>query len=218
MSKQEIIKDSPLKYVGYIEREIFKEASFKAVLSQPGTGKTAFLVQIALYNMLNDKNVIHISLNNSVNKVALWYDEVFYNILNHAGKAKENNKIIEDILPHRLIMTFGDFHASKIKEALLNLKAQNIFFPKMILIDGVLPSSGIIQELINLKEIVSNFSIDTWISIRENGLFNKGIIEPFDCAIELNATNKDINMSILKGKEVTIPLKLELSTFILKNN
>jgi ATP/maltotriose-dependent transcriptional regulator MalT len=42
------------------------------VLAPAGVGKTAFLVQLALNAMLQEKNVLHISLDEPVTKVSLW--------------------------------------------------------------------------------------------------------------------------------------------------
>ena len=53
---------------------------FGAVLAHAGVGKTALLVQLALNSMLRSRNVLHVSLNDPVNKVNLWYSELFHHL------------------------------------------------------------------------------------------------------------------------------------------
>ena len=52
-----------------VTEDILPQGGFGAVLARAGVGKTALLVQLALNTMLRDKNVLHISLNDPVNKV-----------------------------------------------------------------------------------------------------------------------------------------------------
>ena len=77
MMKKDLLLRNPLHQLGLTSEDSLPDGSFGAVLARAGIGKTAFLVQIALHTMLRDRNVLHISLDDPVEKVTLWYREVF---------------------------------------------------------------------------------------------------------------------------------------------
>ncbi|MDY6954411.1 MAG: hypothetical protein SWE60_23145, partial [Thermodesulfobacteriota bacterium] len=80
MLEKDLILRNPLRLMGQETEDILPEGGFGAVLARAGVGKTAFLVQLALNSMLKSKNVVHISLDDPVKKVCLWYEEVVRNI------------------------------------------------------------------------------------------------------------------------------------------
>ena len=77
MLKRDLILKNPLSELGLTTDDIIPDAGFGAVLARAGVGKTAFLVQLALNSMLRGVNVLHISMYDPVDKVALWYKELF---------------------------------------------------------------------------------------------------------------------------------------------
>ena len=60
---------NPLKDLGYETDDIIQTGQFGAVCARAGVGKTSFIVQLAINTMLRNKNVLHISLENSVKKI-----------------------------------------------------------------------------------------------------------------------------------------------------
>ncbi|NIP72782.1 MAG: hypothetical protein GWO16_06975, partial [Gammaproteobacteria bacterium] len=47
------------------------------VVARTGIGKTAFLVGIALDQLLRGQRVLHVSMGHSVEKVCAYYDEIY---------------------------------------------------------------------------------------------------------------------------------------------
>ena len=137
MLKKDLILRNPLRSLGREGEEILTSGRFGAVLAPAGVGKTAFIVQLALNAMLQEKNVLHISLDEPVTKVSLWYEKLFQDL---TGRSKWTrlDGALEDLLPHRFIMTFKveGFTVPRLEERLTDLTAQNIFRPEMVLIDG----------------------------------------------------------------------------------
>ncbi|MDQ1277692.1 MAG: hypothetical protein QG555_733, partial [Thermodesulfobacteriota bacterium] len=105
MLKKELILRNPLRQMGYENDDILPEAGFGAVLARAGVGKTALLVQLALNTMLRGKKVLHVSLLDPVNKVDLWYRELF-RLLAVQYQIGQFRTLWEEILPLRFIMTF----------------------------------------------------------------------------------------------------------------
>jgi hypothetical protein len=122
MLKKDLILRNPLRVMGHENDDILSAGEFGAVLARAGVGKTAFLVQLSLNALLRGKNVLHISLADPVNKVSLWYKEVF-NLIADQYKVDQINQLWESVLPHRFIMTFRveGFSVPKLQERLADL-------------------------------------------------------------------------------------------------
>jgi hypothetical protein len=122
MIKKEIIERNPLIQLGFSDEYILREGTLGAVLAHAGVGKTARMVQMALHAMMHEHTVLHVSLNDAVSKVDLWYRELYHDITRKfdAGEIRE---YWEQILAFRFIMTFKveGFSAPKLEERLTDL-------------------------------------------------------------------------------------------------
>jgi len=212
MLKKDLIIRNPLRVLGQDMDSLLPPGGFGAVLARAGLGKTSILVQIALDSLLQGRNVLHISLMDSVKKVCLWYEEVFRNI---AGRYRdqEMNQLWDVILPHRLIMTFNmdGFSVPKLDERLTELTDQDIFLPQQVLIDG-LPfenTDQVRQHLTELKTLSENHAFNVWLTVRTHRHeteLRDGIPQPladvadlFDVAFQIMPGERKIHIRALKG-------------------
>lgn len=210
MIKKKLILQNPLRFLENETDDILTEGSFGAVLAQAGVGKTAILVQLALNTILKGKNVLHISLDDPVHKLTLWYKEVF-NHLTKQYKSIETNPIWEAILPHRFIMTFRveGFSTSKLEERLTDLTEQNIFSPQVIIIDGFNFNKDVKASLSDLKRLAKKHSLYVWFSVKTHRHEEPGpdampaqireLADLFDLVIQLQPEGKEIHVKTLKG-------------------
>ncbi len=200
------------------------EGEMGAVLARPGTGKTAVLVQIALYHLLAGTNVLHVSLDQSVRKVALWYEEVFTPLSARQGWP-ETLELWETILPHRFIMGFSadGFSAPRLMERLADLTEQNIFYPQVLLVDGLDFSNGI-SVVPEIRKLAEDYRMRAWFSVRlgkvesimEDGLpktFSR-VSEHFSRAFILAPRNGNIAVSPVKANGLP-DMALDPSTFLI---
>jgi hypothetical protein len=195
--------------MGYETEDILPEGGFGAVLARAGVGKTAFVVQLALNSLLRNKNVLHISLNDPVEKVCLWYEEVLRNIADQY-KIDQIKQLWETILPQRLIMTLkvDGFSVPKLKERLSDLTEQNIFFPQMILIDNFPFDDDAVGALTELKSMALNNKQHIWFTVKTHRHEMTapeempGQIKPvshlFDTIIQLQPKDKEVYIKNLK--------------------
>ncbi|RJP94958.1 MAG: cytoplasmic protein [Desulfobacteraceae bacterium] len=167
MLKNQLILKDPLNSLGFGTEETEKAGNFGAVASRAGVGKTAFLVQIAISSLLKNKNVLHISIKDPVEKVNLWYKEMFFN-LTQPSRTKQDKELWESLLTRRFIMTFEteNFDLSKLTSRIDGLKTQNIFSPQLIIIDGLSSEEPIASDLIRLKEYATRNNFIIWFSVR----------------------------------------------------
>jgi hypothetical protein len=231
MLEKDLILRNPLRLLGHETEDILPEGGFGAVVARAGVGKTAFLVQLALNTMLKGKNVVHISLDDPVKKVCLWYEEVVRNIANEYN-VKQMDQLWEAILQHRFIMTFkvDSFSVPKLEERLTDLTEQGIFFPQMILIDGLPFSEAAAKSLSDLMSLAKKDSIPVWFAVRTHRHEEPGddgmppqlsqFADLFEVVIQLQAVEKETHVTALKGAAMTSSrpaLLLDPSTMLVKD-
>ena len=229
MLKNEFVFKNPLRQMGYKSDDILQAGEFGAVMARAGVGKTAFLVQLALHSMLRGKNVLHISLNNPVKKVGLYYREVFNRIASQYD-IHQTSQLWDTALPHRFIMTFRveAFSVPKLEERLADLIEQNIFKPDTMIIDNIPFDDAVVKDLTDLKNLALNQAIHVWFSVRThrhqepalNGLPIQlsRVAELFEVAIQLVPMGKRIQIKAFKGPgaEADFPeLLLDPSTMLI---
>jgi len=230
MLKQDIILKSPLGTIVDRSFETDKEWSFSAVLARAGVGKTAFLVQLALNAMVRDKNVLHVSLSDPVNKVTLRYRELFDNLIDQS--AEENiNELWQSMLLRRFIMTFRktSFSVPTFKERLTDLTEQEIFTPDLLIIDGLAFDETMREKLISLQELAHKKAFHVWFSVNthrheekdETGMplsFSQAA-DLFDCVLKLKPDGAAIHVETVKGMEEnfeTTPVVLDASSMLVE--
>ena len=232
MLKKDLILRNPLRVMGYENDNILSTGQFGAVLARAGVGKTAFLVQLSLNALLRGKNVLHISLEDPVNKVSLWYKEVF-NLIADQYQVDQINQLWDSLLPHRFIMTFRveGFSVPKLNERLADLMEQDIFTPQMIIVDGFPFDESVHQPLSEFKELVEKHQMHAWFTIRTHRHEDPGpdgkplqfgqVSDLFEIAIQLLPEGKEIHVKAVKGGESfakDLDLRLDPSTMLLKRH
>ena len=210
MLRNDLITRNPLRLMGHESQDILAQGEFGALLARAGVGKTALLVQLSLNSLLQGKNVLHISLQDPVNKVSLWYREVFSRI-SQQYDINQINQLWDSVLPHRFIMTFRveGFTVPKLEERLTDLMEQDIFIPRMMLIDG-LPFDNSAQALLmELKALARKYGLHAWFTVRTHRHEDPGpdgipvqlqlVDELFEVAIQLIPEGKQVHVKTLKG-------------------
>lgn len=210
--KKDLLLRNPLHQLGLTSEDSLPDGAFGAVLARAGIGKTAFLVQIALHTMLRDRNILHISLEDPVDKVTLWYREVF-NLLAEKRNLRTSASLWDELLPHRFIMTFKveGFSVPKLKERLTDLMEQDIFRPHTLIVDGMPFDGDIRNQIEELKELSATTGVRCWFTVRTHrheapapdGIPPQlaSLQDLFDVAVQLLPDGKDIHIRILKGLE-----------------
>jgi hypothetical protein len=231
MLKKDLILRNPLRVMGFENDDILSTGALGAVLARSGVGKTAFLVQLSLNALLRGKNVLHISLEDPVNKVSLWYKEVF-NLIADQYKVEQIDQLWESLLPHRFIMTFRveGFSVPKLQERLADLMEQNIFSPQMIIVDGFPFGESMHGPLKEFKSLVEENNMHAWFTVRTHRHEQPGpdgmpmqlalVPDLFEIAIQLLPVGKEIHVKAVKGGESfskQLDLRLDPSTMLIKN-
>ena len=231
MLTNDLIQRNPLRLMGRDAEQILSPGDFGAILARAGVGKTALLVQIALNTLLSGKNVLHVSLNDPVDKVTLWYREVFGNLAK-TYDGGQIDQLWESLLPHRLIMTFKveGFSVPKLEERLKDLSEQGIFTPDMVIVDGLPFDESTPESLDELKAFSSEHGIQSWFTVRTHRHEEPGpdglpptlapVQDLFSVMLQLEPTGKEIHVRALKGESGAgskLPVKLDPATMLLQD-
>jgi hypothetical protein len=212
MLKKDLILRNPLRLLGQEDHYILPEGGIGAVLARAGVGKTALMVQLALDTLLRGKNVLHVSLNDPVDKVSLWHWEVFQ-LMAEQYNLSQINQLWDSILPRRFIMTFKveGFSVPKLEERLRDLTEQNIFTPQMIIVDGFPFDEKTLEPLELLRDFSSRHGIRIWFSVRTHRHETPGpdgippqlstIHDLFKVILQLQPEGKNVHVKVLRGAE-----------------
>ncbi|MCP4695014.1 MAG: AAA family ATPase [Desulfobacterales bacterium] len=214
MLKKDLILRNPLRLMGHENEDILPPGGFGAVLARAGVGKTALLVQIALNTLLKNNNVLHISLDDPVNKVNLWYEEVF-RLLAEKYSVKQMDELWDSLLPNRFIMTFKveGFSVPKLEERLTDIMEQKIFLPRMIIVDGLPFDDAARESLSDLKALAEQHSLHVWFTAITHRSEEPpagqlpspiaGVADLFEDIIQLQPKGKEIRVKALKGGDAS---------------
>jgi hypothetical protein len=231
MLKNDLIMRNPLRLMGHESEDILAPGEFGALLARAGVGKTALLVQLSLNSLLRGKNVLHISLRDPVNKVSVWYEEVFSRIAQQYD-IHQMDQLWDTILPHRFIMTFQveGFTVPKLEERLTDIIEQDIFNPQMMLIDGLPFDDSVGDVLHQLKALAQNYAMHAWFTVRTHRhetpshdgipLQLVQVADLFEIALQWAPEGKQVHIKALKRPDIAseIPdLVLDPSTMLIKN-
>jgi hypothetical protein len=167
MYGKQVHERSPLRL---FERSIhggLGKGNIGVVASRAGTGKTSFLVGIALDDLMRGRPVCHVAVEQSVEHVREYYDEVF-NDLAKATHLEDVVKVHVDVERGRHIHTFlgHTFSMVKFREMLSFLREHLHFEPEVVVLDGFEFGGDHYDELNEMREIVGRAGCELWMSAR----------------------------------------------------
>lgn len=231
MLKQELIEKNPVRHLQSAGDETGKMG---LVIARAGLGKTAILVQIALYSLLQNRQVVHVSIGEGLDKTRLWYDDMFRDLT--AERQIDNAVELHDaMMRNRMIITFNAtrFNRAKLEERLNDLVQQNVIRPRCMVVDG-LDFAGTDREVLEgMQEMARAMGLSVWFSARSHREDERksaaGVPAPchdvddlFDTVVLLQpAPQKNcIDLNIIKDTTGAIAsgtvLKLDPMTFMIK--
>ncbi len=215
MLKKDLISKSPVaKTIGL---ENVKDGKFGAILSRAGVGKTSFLVQIALTQLLGDDKILHISLDDQIEKINIRYKEGYTNLVDSIGYVDPQKalRLWESINPNKVGISYTEatFDTNKIRDYLKSFKKADLAMPSILIIDGLNFDKDVSANLEELESLALEFSIFTWFSMknhREEDLCEDGFPiqlekykDKFDKAVLLQPVEDKIEAIVLKDGDRT---------------
>lgn len=228
---KEIREHSPLRVLDRSIHGGLGPGDLGVVCSGAGAGKTAFLVGLALDVLMRGCQVLHIAIEQSVDRVRNYYDELLAEIarVEHLEKPAEVRLTIEK---NRRIHVYQDrtFSLDSLERTLMFLRAHTDLHPDLILIDGFDWQRDATDDLIRLRKLAADQGAQLWMSAtisRAPGAeSSESLPAPLgrfaslvDVVLRLKGADGTVHLTLLKDRENVTPepiaLDLDPTTLLL---
>ena len=210
MTKKEMIFRNPFGALGIDCDDLINGGELGAVMARAGLGKTSLVVQMALHAMARGKNVLHVSLEEPVKKVNVWYSEMFANLAD-LNKVEDPQSAYDETLHNRMIRTMNvdGFSVARLEERVGDLMEQGIFKPDMVIIDGYPFEEMGRKPMEEVKEFMNRIGAFTLFTVKthrheapaESGLPVQisGVNDLFSILLQIVPQDKTIRIKPIKG-------------------
>jgi hypothetical protein len=168
MDRQSLNRRSPLRV---FERSIhggLGRGNIGVVMGRAGTGRRAFLVDLGLDGLLNDRRVLHVSTRASADKVLAFYEEIFRDLA-ESVHLEDRLRVHLQVERNRMIHTFVDhsFTLERITRAANYMKQHMHFEPGILLFDGFPDwEKTSADELAALKDLAGQLQCEIWLEAK----------------------------------------------------
>ena len=165
MQTKELNDRSPMRVLENSLHGGLGQGKLGVVVARKGVGKTAFLVGVALDDLMRGRNVLHIGLDQTVTNIIEHYDEV-YSELAHDNSLEDVWRVRLDVERHRQVHAFldGSFSVEKARETIQNLRSYAEFSPSTIIVEGLAFEQLSGDDLEGLRAIAKGCDAELWMS------------------------------------------------------
>ncbi|NNF08216.1 MAG: hypothetical protein HKN21_15740 [Candidatus Eisenbacteria bacterium] len=229
--RKEMNERSPLRVFENSIHGGLGKGNIGVVMARAGVGKTAFLVGVAMDDLMRGQKVLHVSLGDTVAHVAEFYDEIFSDLrrTSHLENAEQARLDMERA---RMIHSYagGEFTMERFQESLGFIRNHAHFDPEVIIVDGFDFNEASETEMTTLKDFAQDQGVEIWLSAltrRAEAVTNpKGIPNPvarFDAwvsvMVNLEPSEGAVGVRLLKDHEnedvADLHIKLDPTTMLL---
>jgi len=184
------------------------------VMARAGVGKTAFLVGIGIDAALAGQKVLHVSVENTVDKVRDWYDDVLMEMLRREKKLQLWASIQIEVERRRHIHTYvgHSFSVDRLRHGLELLRDVMHFVPEVILVDDLEDASMEPATVEAIKSLAAAAGAELWMTCqihRDGPQGEPGHLSPpadrlehlTDLAFRLDPHRSKVRLHVLKDHQ-----------------
>jgi KaiC/GvpD/RAD55 family RecA-like ATPase len=231
MRRKELNERSPLRLLEASIHGGLGNGKIGVVIARHGVGKTAFLVGVALDDMMRGRSVLHVSLEHDSERVRAFYDEIFMDLA-HQRELEDVWKVRLDLERHRRIHCYlrDTFTVDKLRDALAFMREHGSFRPAAIMIDGFDFEKATDEDVAPLRRIAEEAEAELWMSAvthRESVMNEHGVPEPLahlessvDVILRMAHDTRAVHVSLLKDHDnpdvSDLKLKLDPTTMLIR--
>lgn len=214
MYRKEVNQTSPIRILEKSIRGGLGKGNLGLVMSRAGVGKTACLVQIALDDLLRERPVLHVSLDQTMDHVQSWYDALFEDLV-ITSDLDDADLSRQMVARGRMIAAFKDHDLwpDRLEKTVAMFSEHLEFKPAAILVDGYPWTSHTQSENAAMigafKAYAKLLGAELWMSApthrRATGDHPTRLMPPYDAyaelidvAIFLEPHGDDVELRLLK--------------------
>jgi KaiC/GvpD/RAD55 family RecA-like ATPase len=224
MVRSELVKRSPWRILEKTTRGGLGKGNLGAIAARQGVGKTACMVHLATDQLLEGRQVIHVSFSANTSHIVDWYEDIFSEVARLEG-LENAMEVHDEIIRHRIIMNFNQQGVSfgKVLGSVRSMIRDGHFAADLVIVDGYDFTAGGRQELQEVKRFATELGLEVWFSVslghEEPRLtpagmpeLLAGVLEELAILIMLRAEERHVRLELLKdhGTPVVGRLHLEL--------
>lgn len=212
MHRKDLNERSPLRLLEKSIHGGLGRGNIGVVAARHGVGKTAVLVGIALDDLMRGRRVLHVALDDGIDKIRGFYGEIFLELARSAGLEDVDTERME-MERFRNIHTFvgASFSVARLRETVARIGEQMNFFPAALILDGFDFERATPEEMGQLRSIAGEIGGELWMSAvihRDSERNARGIPEPLarledtiDVILALEPEDAQIKLRLLKDHD-----------------
>jgi hypothetical protein len=227
---KDFIKVSPLKLLELSSSKELGRGNLGVLMSRAGVGKTACLIHIAFDKLFSNKKLVHVSLEDTPDRVTSYYNVIFADLVK-ALEIKDEAEKRMLFERNRMILAYmhHSFEIKRLMENLRTLVEKLDFVPDCLIVDGLNFEAAEKSTLEGFKAVAKEFNVEIWFS----ALSHRHITEknergiPYPCSrvdemlsmiLQLNSTPTGIFLQLLKDHDSPVKadtaVRLDPNTFL----
>jgi hypothetical protein len=231
MVRSELVKRSPWRILENSTHGGLGKGNLGAIAARQGVGKTACMVHLATDQLLEGRQVIHVSFSASTSHIVDWYEDIFSEVAQTAGL--ENAMDVHDeIIRHRIIMNFNQQGVAlgKVLGSVRSMIRDGHFAADLIIVDGYDFAAVSAAELAEVRRFAGELGLEIWFSVslghEEPKCTPAGIpelltrvIDELSILICLRAEERHVRLQLVKDHDApsvkALPLELDPKTLLI---
>jgi hypothetical protein len=222
MYRKELNERSPLRLFEHTINGGLGRGNIGVVVARHGIGKTAFLVGIALDDAMRGRKALHVSLDQTVDHVREFYDEIFMDLA-HSAHLEDLPAERLEMERNRMIHTYAgkSFTIDKLRNSMNFLKEHAHFEPFCLILEGFDFDKAALSDIKALRQLAGEFNVEMWMSaVTHRGVPSneQGIPEPvaklaseIAVIVQMADRSDGVHLSLLKDHDNTDVAKLALA-------
>jgi hypothetical protein len=225
------VKRSPWRILENSTHGGLGKGNLGAIAARQGVGKTACMVHLATDQLLEGRQVIHVSFSASTSHIVDWYEDIFSEVAQTAGL--ENAMDVHDeIIRHRIIMNFNQQGVAlgKVLGSVRSMIRDGHFAADLIIVDGYDFAAVSAAELAEVRRFAGELGLEIWFSVslghEEPKCTPAGIpelltrvIDELSILICLRAEERHVRLQLVKDHDApsvkALPLELDPKTLLI---
>ena len=161
----DFIKVSPLKLLEMSSGDGLGKGNLGVLMARAGVGKTACLIHIAFDMLFRKKRLVHVSLEDTPEKVTSYYNVIFSDLVKalEIRDETEGRMLLER---NRMILAYlhKSFEIDRLRRNLNNLREQIEFIPDILIVDGLDFEKVDAETMQGFKNVAVEFNVEIWFS------------------------------------------------------
>ena len=204
---------SPLRLLEMASRGELGRGNLGVLMARAGVGKTACLIHIAFDKLYRREKLVHISLEDTPEKVTSYYNVIFFDLVKALAikDESENRMLLER---NRMILAYlnRSFEIGRLRQNLRNLIEKIEFAPDALIVDGLDFASSDRELFEGFKDVAIEFQVEIWFSAlchrHISDINERGIPYPcsrvddlFSIIMQLQSTPSGVSLRLLKDHD-----------------